>query len=425
MAQKSWKLGIIAIFLITFATPALAFDFLDFSKNTLLKCVHPSAHTNKATASYLQAPQNGEYETLAHVRVDYSSPRVTNYMEFAIVYSYDHVKVSLLKSSVTPASNCAYLQEGWHYLGQNTTFPPAYRETKIFFDLAEYKQTIKGYEMFLAGEYGIPELQKEAIAQIYALTEEADLVEGYREFLRKYPDAPQAKHASHRLYAIAYAIAEEENTLLSYHAFLSTFQAAPEELRNLALQHAITLEEQELDKELVSDPDAKLDALHKELLIEKLGRRVYEEAIQARNSGDHETFIRKYNTLLHSQLFKETEVRFDLLRDQELSKRLAEILDEIRILQQDIRQSQAMILEEICRLHDEMLAKRQSDNAYFQEMIGLLETQQEFLEGGEPPANWDATKPAWINYVYLGRDVLEIVVPASKFIRRLSKIPLK
>ena len=425
MAQKSWKLGIIAIFLITFATPALAFDFLDFSKNTLLKCVHPSAHTNKATASYLQAPQNGEYETHAHVRVDYSSPRVTNYMEFAIVYSYDHVKVSLLKSSVTPASTCAYLQEGWHYLGQNATFPPAYREAKIFFDLAEYKQTIKGYEMFLAGDSGISELRQEAIARIYALTKQADLVEGYREFLRTYPDAPEAKQASDRLYAIAYAIAEEENTLLSYHTFLSTFQAAPEELRNLALQHAITLEEQELDKELVSDPDAKLDALHKELLIEKLGRRVYEEAIQARNSGDHETFIRKYNTLLYSQLFKETEVRFDLLRDQELTKRLEEILEEIRLLQQDVHQSQAMILEEISRLHDEMLAKRRADNAYFQQVIGLLETQQELLEGIEPPANWDTSKPAWINYVYLGRDVLEIVVPASKFIRRLSKIPLK
>jgi len=425
MVQTLWKYGIFSIFLFSFTTSAFAFDFLDFSKNTLLKCVHPSAHTNKATVSYLQEPQEGEYETLAQVRVDYSSLRVTNFLEFAVVYSYDHVKVSLLKSSVSPAPACVYLQEGWHYLGQNTTFPPVYREAKIFFDLAEYKQTIKGYEMFLAGEYGIPELQKEAIARIYALTEQADLVEGYREFLRKYPDAPEAKHASDRLYTIAYAIAEEENTLLSYHAFLSTFQAAPEELRNLALQHAIVLEEQELDKELVSDPDAKLDALHKQLLIEKLGRREYEEAIQAKNSGDHETFIRKYNTLLYSQLFKETEVRFDLLRDQELAKRLDEILEEIRLLQQDVRQSQAMILETISRLHDEMLAKRQADNAYFQQVIGLLETQQELLEGIEPPANWDADKPAWMNYVYLGRDVLEVVVPASKLIRGLSKIPLK
>lgn len=425
MGQKSWKLEIIAIFLISFTPSAFAFDFLDFSKNTLLKCVHPSAHTNKATVSYLQEPQEREYETHAQVRVDYSSLRVTNYQEFAIIYSYDQIKVSLLKASVPPASTCVYLQEGWHYLGQNTTFPPAYREAKIFFALAEYKQTIKGYEMFLAGEHGIPELRQEAIARIYALTEQADLVEGYREFLRKYPDAPEAKKASDRLYTIAYAIAEEENTLLSYHAFLSTFQAAPEELRNLALEHAITLEEEKLDEEIASDPDAKLDALHKQLLIEKLGRREYEEAIQAKNSGDHETFIRKYNTLLYSHLFEETEVRFDLLRDQELVKRLDEILEEIRLLQQDVRQSQAMILETISRLHDEMLAKRRADNVYFQQVIGLLETQQKLLEGTEPPANWDADKPAWMNYAYLGRDVLEIVVPASKLIRGLSKIPLK
>lgn len=38
--------------------------------------------------------------------------------------------------------------------------------------------------------------------------------------------------------------------------------------------------------------------------------------------------IRKYNTLLYSELFEETEVRFDLLRDQELSQRLTEIVEE-------------------------------------------------------------------------------------------------
>ena len=123
--------------------------------------------------------------------------------------------------------------------------------------------------------------------------------------------------------------------------------------------------------------------------------------------------------------YQQSDSLFDVLRDQEMSQRFAEILEEIRILQQDMRQSQAMILEEIDRLHHDMLAKQQADNAYFQELIGLLESQQELLEGIEPPVNWDANKPAWMNYVYLGRDVLEVVVPASKVIRRLSEIPLK
>lgn len=422
MARTTWIGGVVGIFLVYYATPGLAFDFLDFSKNTLLKCVHPSAHTNMATASYLQAPQAGEYDTQARVRIEYSSLRTTNFMEFSMVYSYDQVKVNLIVMSAgTPSATCPYLQDGWHYVSQNAIYPPNYRDAKICFDLAKYKDTIKGYEMFLAGEYGIPEFQHDAISQIYALTERADLVEGYREFLRKYPDAPEAQKASDRLYTIAYAIAEEEHTLLSYHTFLSTFKAAPEALRNLALKHAMNIEEEDLAEELANDPQAQLDALSRQMLVEKLGRRVHEEAIDAKNAGDHETFIRKYNTLLYSRLFEASEVRFDLLRDQELSTRLTEILDEIHVLQQDVRQAQTMMLAEITKLQTDMLAKEQADNAYFQEMIGLLHTQQELLEGMEPPADWDTAQPAWMNYVYLGRDVLEVVIPATKIIKPLAK----
>ena len=84
-----------------------------------------------------------------------------------------------------------------------------------------------------------------------------------------------------------------------------------------------------------------------------------------------------------------------------------------------------MILEDISGLREQMLAKERADNAYFQEMVELLHTQQEVLEGMQPPAGWDATQPAWMNYVYLGQEVLEVVVPAAKVIKPLSKNLLK
>lgn len=404
--------------LILFVTSAaFPFDFLAFSKDTLVKCVHPKAHINNARVQYLQEPQEDEYNTSAIVQVDYTGIQSQNSMTFKIIHSYDHVKITLLTSTVPPLSSCPYLSGEWQYIGSdNSQFPRNFREAKISFDLARYKQTIHAYEMFLAAQYDIPELNQEAIHQIYELTKLADLVEGYQYFLQKYPNTPEAQQASQRLYEIAYMIAEEENTLISYHGFLSTFKAAPLELREQAFTKAMNIEEGQLLHEIREDSQAQVDELYRQHLLEKLGRREYEEAIAAKNAGDHETFIQKYHTILYSQLFAQSEVRFDVLRDQELVKAVEEIKEQLRIIQHDIEKSRETLLGTIGSLQKAIEEGIKSDDKYMQEILVMLQQQRQILQGQPLPTEWDLNKSPWLNYMYLGVEVTKILLQSAKYL---------
>jgi len=198
--------------------------------------------------------------------------------------------------------------------------------TEKLFKLVNQTNTIAAYEDFLSKRYGISKLNNQAIANIYTLTAQMDAVEGYRFFLKKHPNAPDAAKATARLYEIMYAIAEEENDIASYYGFLVQFPKSQKLLREKAYINMQMLEVEKAADEF--NEKKKEDDDHE--LKERIARQLYIEAIRAKEGNDQYTFMRKYNTVLYSEIFKDTQAAFDLFRDKELSKLIKELRDEIR-----------------------------------------------------------------------------------------------
>lgn len=170
--------------------------------------------------------------------------------------------------------------------------------------LVKETNTIGAYENFLSKNYNISKLDNQAIAGIYTLTAQIDAVEGYRDFLKKYPNSAESELASKRLYEIFYAIAEEENDIASYYGFLINFPKSQTVLREKAYINMQLLEvenvQDDYNERKNDDDDSELK--------EKIARQLYVEAIRAKEGGDHYTFIRKYNTILYSDLFKDFSI---------------------------------------------------------------------------------------------------------------------
>jgi len=201
-----------------------------------------------------------------------------------------------------------------------------YNEKGANFKQATETNTIAAYEKFLSKGYNNKNLNNQAITGIYKLTSQMDAVEGYRSFLQKYSNSADAEKATIRLYEIMYAIAEEENDIASYYGFLVQFPKAQVLLRDKAFINMQMLEVEKSTNEYNENKSSDND--HE--LKERVARQLYVEAIRAKESGDQYTFMRKYNTVLYSDLFKDTQAAFDLFRDKELAKLIRELRDEIR-----------------------------------------------------------------------------------------------
>ncbi len=255
--------------------------------------------------------------------------------------------------------------------------------------------TISGYEGFLARGYKNSDLNNQAKANIYKLTAQIDAVEGYREFLRKYPNHADAEKATTRLYEIMYAIAEEENEIASYYGFLVQFPKAQILLREKAFINMQMLEVEKATNEY--DELKENDNDHE--LKERIARQLYVEAIRAKESGDNYTFMRKYNTVLYSNLFKDTQAAFDLFRDKELAKLIRELRDEIRQVNYSINRMTDAITNKLNDIQNNLssmqstIASSQNDySMYFDRMIDLQREQandwSRYVSTGKGPADW-------------------------------------
>jgi hypothetical protein len=182
-------------------------------------------------------------------------------------------------------------------------------QAKSLFEIAKLHDSVKAYELFLQGttklstspqsKEVIASLQQQSIHRIYELTKQADLIEGYQYFLKNHQNAPEAKEVNRRVYEIFYKISENKDTLPAYLAFISDFEGAPEDLRNKALDRAISLECQTLDTEYqkivasVGDSyksDPIVLNIVKKSTINELGNRLFQGAVSARDSGDEVAF---------------------------------------------------------------------------------------------------------------------------------------
>ncbi len=268
--------------------------------------------------------------------------------------------------------------------------------SRRLFEMAEYINTVRGYEMYLASENTQPELENRAVKKIYELVSKADLIEGYQYVLKKYPEPEkEAKAAYERLCSIYYSIAEKQNTVQAYYDFITVFESVPENYRKKSLARLVRLEEQRILDELNSVQG--LHQLVKQSEIEKTGRLLYQEAIDAKNKGDYTTFEWKYSTILECDIFEGSEVRFDLQRDKELRKKLDEIQKQIESLRKDFRKSVSIFSAKI-----DKLLKNQNTQSRYAVHVRLIQGMQNEKISSDLPVIWDRNKGTWENYVNLG-----------------------
>ena len=260
------------------------------------------------------------------------------------------------------------------------------------FQLTTENNTIKKYEEFLAKNYGIRELNKQAISNIYFLTVEADALVGYREFLKKYPKTPEAEMATERIYEIMYAIAEEENEIAAYYGFLVEFPKSQRDLRDKAFINMQMLEVEMAGKQYNSLKQSEYDFE----LKERIARQLYIEAIRAKDMGDNYTFMRKYNTVLYSDLFKDTKTAFDLYRDKELAKLISQLIQEVRHVNYSVNKMQRALSYKLDQIDHNLNALRatviSSQNDYSPVLDKIYESNARFANDW---ANYaaDGTKP--------------------------------
>lgn len=260
------------------------------------------------------------------------------------------------------------------------------------FQLTSEINTINKYEEFLAKNYGIRDLNKQAISNIYFLTVDADALVGYREFLRKYPKATEAELATERIYEIMYAIAEEENEIEAYYGFLVEFPKSQRELRDKAYINMQMLEVEKASMEYNNLKQSEYDFE----LKERIARQLYIEAIRAKDAGDNYTFMRKYNTVLYSDLFKDTKTAFDLYRDKELAKLISQLIQEVRHVNYSVNKMQRALAYKLDQIDNNLNSLRStvisSQNDYSPILDKIYDSNARFANDW---ANYaaDGTKP--------------------------------
>ena len=332
------------------------------------------------------------------------------------------------------------------------------------FNLAEQSDTIKAYEMFLdsSGKYAdglfskfdteefkeldraidhynytysasipsasyVASLNEKAVDNIYSEVQHADLIEGYQYFIQKYPNSIHVQEAINRLYLIAYAVAEENNDLSSYIGFLTNFKAAPEELQTAALDHAADLQcsaaYADFESELQSIPeDQRENLFYQEFINDRLARRLYDEAIEAKNRDDLIDFQLKYNAILSCDLFSDSSAKFSLQLNSELKEVLKGIEKKIIALRNDIGIVKHLLVGKLNKIQE----NQDQQSAYLNDIRRIIEVQNKKPDARSKPSFcWNDAYGVWGNVYNCGtlaiNAVNDVVVPTSELIATLSK----
>lgn len=117
--MKKLTISIVSSALLLMSSSLLAaVDYLDFAKNTLLGCAHPTADAKEAKAEYVNPPALNGDVTTARVRVFYKGWIKSNSMLVDIHYreagSIKQIKAEVLEdsSSTGHSGDCTY-PKGW------------------------------------------------------------------------------------------------------------------------------------------------------------------------------------------------------------------------------------------------------------------------------------------------------------------------
>jgi len=163
--------------------------------------------------------------------------------------------------------------------------------------ILHYHAFIEKYRDTLAAE--------QALFELFELYQQQNTLSGYFDFIKRYPNTPQAVVAQLHVEALAFELASQLDTIADYEAFIDVFPTAAQvtAAEQLAQKQTLKLEKAYLDSELA-----------------RLNHRLEQEQ-QALN-----------------QLERSLETNPDLLDDFSFWQQLAELEDSLTGLKKDIRQ---------------------------------------------------------------------------------------
>ena len=322
----------------------------------------------------------------------------------------------------TPAVNAIPFFSNNDQPDKTVTFADLDDVLKNVFQLAQLQGSINGYELFLdetrSFQSRYSDLRSLAIHNIYDLTMQADLIEGYVYFLENFSNVPDVstkdiENVSNRLHQISFEVANARNDLPSYYEFLANFTEAPEKLRNQALDKVVSLECEIAHSKFDNLSQKTMDdKILQEFEIDKIGRLLYENAISAKRNQDYSIFLGKYQTVIRCDLFKGTTTRFILLRDLELKQSLDEIKAELKNIRNDLQRLTELTVKNFSVLNQKNNAQR---SEYIQALENILDQQENLIDLKIQPGNYDKRKSPWEIYKQLGT-VISAWLPSAEIL---------
>jgi|GEM_PF-6766565 len=322
----------------------------------------------------------------------------------------------------TPAVNAITFFSNNDKPDKTVTFKDLDRILKEVFQLAQLQGSVNGYELFLdetkSFQSRYSNWRSLAIHNIYNLTIQADLIEGYVYFLENFSNVPEVsiedmKKIRSRLYQISFEVANARNDLPSYYGFLANFTEAPEKFRNQALDKVVSLECKIAHSKFDNLPQNTMNnKFLQEFEIDKIGRLLYENAISAKRNQDYSLFLGKYQTVIRCDLFKGSTTRFILLRDLDLKQSLDEIKAELKNIKNDLQRLTDLTVKNFL-----VLNKKNNDQKsdYLQSLDDIVNQQKNLIDLKIQPGKYNEMDSPWEIYKQLGT-VISAWLPSAEIL---------
>ncbi len=116
--MKCFRSIVLSSVLIFFPIQAYALDFLEFSKNTLLHCLHPTADGGDVRGIYYieDITEREDGTSDAVIGMSYTGWFLDHDLKAKIMYNNNDrkIKVNVIEDSNSYSNDCKYIKSGWH-----------------------------------------------------------------------------------------------------------------------------------------------------------------------------------------------------------------------------------------------------------------------------------------------------------------------
>jgi hypothetical protein len=158
--------------------------------------------------------------------------------------------------------------------------------------------------------------------------------------------------------------------------FIVDFKEASGEIISEAYDYALKLESKKLNKNFNNMLKENNGQLSKFDVQERIARRLFMEAVRAKENNNNVKFTVKYYTSINDPLLAETEAAFNLYRDKEMKEFFKK---ELAILNQNQRESTTEIIQSIANVGQALNIIAENTNVSGQTQEEIDEGNQRFL----------------------------------------------